>query len=330
VDTSIPISAFSNAIFTLSVQVDYDNITDTTGKNRTGIELSANEVKTDGSTSSRFFGVWRNPTVGESFHGRISTTFDMRGKTLNNLFTPSRWGGGLYIQGITGTNVTVSNPKIELGNVPTDWTPAPEDTGAQGPKGDKGDPGETGATGPQGPIGLTGPKGEKGDTGETGPAGPKGDKGDAPSLNWTLVATGHIESSFNTATATGGVKFYQSGNMVAVELSTNNVNLTSALPHGVLSNIFTILKDTGVVPYPDTGWDWQAIPIETNEGNGIVFAQTAGKNTDGNLQIRVRSASIDIPSGKYLKFGTWLYLTSAPTNTNPVVQMLYPNAIETH
>lgn len=127
VDTSIPISMFSNTVFTMSIQVDYDNVTAVTGANRAGIELVAAEVKPDGSNASRYFGVWRNAKVGESFHGRISATFDMRGANLKSVYAPNHWVQGMYLQGITATNLSVSNPKIEIGNSATDWTPAPED-----------------------------------------------------------------------------------------------------------------------------------------------------------------------------------------------------------
>ncbi|QBZ02798.1 hypothetical protein [Weissella confusa] len=127
VDTSIPISMFSNTVFTMSIQVDYDNVTAVTGANRAGIELVAVEVKPDGSNASRYFGVWRNAKVGESFHGRISATFDMRGANLKSVYAPNHWVQGMYLQGITATNLSVSNPKIEIGNSATDWTPAPED-----------------------------------------------------------------------------------------------------------------------------------------------------------------------------------------------------------
>ena len=91
-----------------------------------------------------------------------------------------------------------------------------------------------------------------------------------------------------------------------------------------------MLQDSGAIPTPDSGWEWQAVPIETNDGNGIVFSQTAGKNSDGNVQIRVRVANTDISSGKYLKFGTWLYLTNVATNQNPVTETLYPKVTEAH
>jgi len=44
----------------------------------------------------------------------------------NNTF-----GQGIYVQGISGTNVTVSNPKLEIGNKATDYSQAPEDIDKQ-------------------------------------------------------------------------------------------------------------------------------------------------------------------------------------------------------
>jgi len=127
VNTSIPISALSNTVFTISVQVDYDNVTAVTGGNRIGAEIIAIEVKPDGSNKTRYFGTWRNAKVGESFHGMVSETFDMRGVVLKSVYSANHFGGGLYISGITATNVSVSNPKIEMGNTATDYTQAPED-----------------------------------------------------------------------------------------------------------------------------------------------------------------------------------------------------------
>ena len=69
---------------------------------------------------------WKYPTIGDSFHGRISATFDLTNNEFKDYET-NKMGGGIYIQGITATNLSVSNPKLEIGNVATDWTPAPED-----------------------------------------------------------------------------------------------------------------------------------------------------------------------------------------------------------
>ncbi|MCT4390826.1 hypothetical protein, partial [Leuconostoc falkenbergense] len=112
VDTSIPISAFSNKVFTISVQLDYDNVTAISTGARVGIEIVANEVNPNGSKKSRYFGVWKYVKNAESFHGRISTTFDMRGIVLESVYTPNHWGQGMYISGITATNVSVSDPKL--------------------------------------------------------------------------------------------------------------------------------------------------------------------------------------------------------------------------
>lgn len=129
VNTSIPVKGFSNTKMVVSVRVDYDNITSISGSKRLGISLTANQKKSDGTTVSKFFIAWRSPSVGESFHGRIYSTYDLSGIDLESIVTsqPNLFTNGLFIQGITGTNVSVSNPKIEIGNVPTDWTPAPED-----------------------------------------------------------------------------------------------------------------------------------------------------------------------------------------------------------
>lgn len=112
----------------------------------------------------------------------------------------------------------IKHIKFEIGEKPTDWTPAPEDMlavdgdyvktitasgsqltinsgngssssitmpqgpqGLQGPKGDKGETGLQGLQGPQGPAGPVGPEGlqgPQGERGDTGPAGPQGPKGD--------------------------------------------------------------------------------------------------------------------------------------------------------
>lgn len=129
VNTSIPVKSFSNKKIVVSVQVDYDNVTSLSASKRLGFEVSANQRNSDGTTVNRFFGAWRTPSVGDSFHSRIYSTFDLSNTNLESLdkSLPNLFRNGLYIQGVTGTNVSVSNPKIEIGNVPTDWTPAPED-----------------------------------------------------------------------------------------------------------------------------------------------------------------------------------------------------------
>ncbi|MBC6498538.1 hypothetical protein H7R52_07070 [Weissella confusa] len=62
-------------------------------------------------------GAWSKPKVGDSFHGRVSETIDFTGIKLDsaNSSTPNVLGQGVYFQGVTGTNVAVSNIKFEIG-----------------------------------------------------------------------------------------------------------------------------------------------------------------------------------------------------------------------
>jgi hypothetical protein len=66
-----------------------------------------------------------------SFHGRINYSTTLDGDISN--FNQFRYKGlGMYIQGseikfADGGYIRVSNPKLEIGNRATDWTPAPED-----------------------------------------------------------------------------------------------------------------------------------------------------------------------------------------------------------
>ena len=129
--TSIPVSSFSGKIITVSVQVDYDNITElpaSSNFHRIMFEPTAKDGKTG---NFRYFGASITPKIGDSFHGRISATFDLTNVNIISQFTGDAsvniWGQGIYVQGVVGTNVSVSRPKIEIGNKATDWTPAPED-----------------------------------------------------------------------------------------------------------------------------------------------------------------------------------------------------------
>ena len=124
--SSKTISSFSGQKIVVSVQVDYDNITSIFNQKRIGAEFTVVNANTNATI---YFGTWKNPIVGESFHGRIYQTFDftslnIKGYSSDNL----TFGQGIYIQGVNGTNVSISRPKIEIGNKATDWSPAPEDT----------------------------------------------------------------------------------------------------------------------------------------------------------------------------------------------------------
>ena len=107
----------------LSAQLDYDNITALSDSKRLGVEFVI--LNKDGS--KRFIASWKYPAIGDSFHGRISTTLDFSNNEFID-YVNNQLCNGIYVQGLTGTNISVSNPKLEIGNVATDWSPAPEDT----------------------------------------------------------------------------------------------------------------------------------------------------------------------------------------------------------
>ena len=121
--SSVPSSYFNHKIVTVSAQLDYDNITALSDSKRLGVEFVI--LNKDGS--KRFIASWKYPAIGDSFHGRISTTLDFSNYEFID-YVNNQLGNGMYVQGLTGTNISVSNPKLEIGNVATDWSPAPEDT----------------------------------------------------------------------------------------------------------------------------------------------------------------------------------------------------------
>lgn len=87
-------------------------------KNRIGTEITVEY--TDGSRT--YVGAWRNNahSTGD-FRGRISATYTLADKPVRQIHAL-----GIYNQTGGGT-VTVSRPKLEIGSVATDWSPAPED-----------------------------------------------------------------------------------------------------------------------------------------------------------------------------------------------------------
>lgn len=157
-----------------------------------------------------------------------------------------------------------------------------------------------------------------------GPQGEKGDKGDTPSLEWKLVATGHIESEFTTTTNKGTVKYWQNGNLVLCDLSSSAVNITKEIPVNSAVAQLSIIIDSGVIPREMPGNLWYAISVETNQFDAGVFSQRAGNDANGNPAIRVRFIAHAGSVGKYLRFGMPTYLTSASLATSPVTETLYP------
>ena len=80
------------------------------------------------SYGSYYFGVWFN----EGADGSTKNNVRKRIHWTDTLpADASSWGGlnkkNCYIQGAISGKCTVRNPKLEFGNKPTDWSPAPED-----------------------------------------------------------------------------------------------------------------------------------------------------------------------------------------------------------
>ena len=104
---------------TLSVDIMFNNLI---GGNRLGIEFHI--IYTD--DTFQYFNVWRwinTGDIGTSFSERIVNVIqnEHKGKKIKEISQL-----GLHIQ-CSAESVKVSNPKLEIGNKPTDWSPAPED-----------------------------------------------------------------------------------------------------------------------------------------------------------------------------------------------------------
>lgn len=104
-------------VLTLSADIEIEGNPNTAYAvaNRAGV--STRLVYTDGST--QWFEIWQSV---ENYKGRMVRTFNIpNGKTLANINVCN-------IQTrLQATKVIVGRPKLEKGNVATDWTPAPED-----------------------------------------------------------------------------------------------------------------------------------------------------------------------------------------------------------
>gem|GEM_PF-521113 len=99
---------------TISCDVEGSNVTYFNNEKRYGLACSA---EIDGVL--HYWEVWQTEDTTKK---RISQTFTVpEGKSITNLNNPILW-----IR--SGGNIKVSNPKLELGSVPTDHTLAPEDS----------------------------------------------------------------------------------------------------------------------------------------------------------------------------------------------------------
>ena len=116
---------------TVSVEINADNLVwSSSGNKRIGCEMSI--AKTGGG--SQYIGAWAGAALSDSLnvvevingsmHKRISKTFTLLGDvSVGRNMT-------LYIQAVESGTVSIGRVKVERGNKPTDWTPAPEDVAA--------------------------------------------------------------------------------------------------------------------------------------------------------------------------------------------------------
>ncbi|MCQ8260942.1 phage tail protein [Streptococcus suis] len=98
---------------TISCDVEGRNVTEFNNRKRYGLACS---VEINGVVN--YWEVWQAEDTSKK---RISQTFTVpEGKTITKFYSPTLW---IQADG----NVKVSNPKIEFGRIPTDYTLAPED-----------------------------------------------------------------------------------------------------------------------------------------------------------------------------------------------------------
>lgn len=100
--------------FVISVQVLGENVV-AQNRGRFGLSTSAGIA---GSTNRAWSEVWETGT-GNISKKRIYQVFDFKDNWIDFV-------AGLYVQ--TGNGAVTGFPKLEIGAIPTDWTPAPEDT----------------------------------------------------------------------------------------------------------------------------------------------------------------------------------------------------------
>lgn len=107
-------------LVTVSVYIEYSKLI-ALGNRRLGYEF----VITYTDNSKHYVHAWKpvsEADLGRSYAGRFSLTHALHnGKTIQSITST-----GLHIQ-CTAENVKLGLPKVEIGNKPTDWYPAPED-----------------------------------------------------------------------------------------------------------------------------------------------------------------------------------------------------------
>lgn len=110
---------------TLSVDVDCVNVRRTTQSGAKWFRIGAETKITYTDNSVAYFAVWHNPpaTGTNSRFGRINNRLTVpTGKTIKTIDSCV-----IQIWDVAGDKMVVKNPKLELGHLMSDWTPAPED-----------------------------------------------------------------------------------------------------------------------------------------------------------------------------------------------------------
>ncbi|WP_373248850.1 hypothetical protein [Bacteroides thetaiotaomicron] len=116
------LNEWRNKYITVSVDIEVSNTSIDSGiENRIGFEPSI--IYSDDTV--QYIGTWYTISPNEpNFKGRISYTHKIQDKEIKELSQT-----GIYIQ-CNGT-AKIGRPKLEFGNVATDWTAAPEDVQAE-------------------------------------------------------------------------------------------------------------------------------------------------------------------------------------------------------
>ena len=101
---------------TISFKADIDEVTSVSGDARFIMAFTTH----DSDGNSTYNPAIKSMKVGDSYHGVIQRTLSVPNDAVDQYIA-------LSIQGVSGKNMQIGHPKLEAGNVPTDWSPAPED-----------------------------------------------------------------------------------------------------------------------------------------------------------------------------------------------------------
>ena len=260
--------------------------------------------------------------------------------TLKVLKDPTTSAQGLRWEGqntLTNGQIQFAGYKLEEGNVPTDWSPAPEDTISATTRGQildgydlngYKDPYKYVINGannlvnyPSGASTYATLEVEKINDGTVtqkvtdtnskvfirslggNPAiwsawRDVSDPGDP----WQVVATAHFEAPKITNTSVGSIVYYKFGSMVLADFHRENIVFTADIDT-TLNNTINIVVDSGTIPPKDVN-EWMAIPVATNKvGIGMDIQTTSA------TQLRTRAIDGTFTSGNYIKLGTFMYHT---------------------